>query len=1237
MKNIKFIHDTSAESGLQDNNPEIQEETGVDKATNSVMPYIVDVSKENWWVRGNYSRIGSVNAADAWSSSLLAADKNVRITKRYVQATTAPAATGYNATVSYYDGTGMTRQSIEAKASPTGMDIVTPYDDAIISAGEVRSYLAYPVASAIGGQFRDEAISEQRSYYSLETGVSDPKAYIRQEFEISSRGQLTKLIRPGLDESKPTVYDTVTATMADKVLNISYLPAGGFTVAPTYRGTVRVTLKKSIINEEGHRTEVFVNEAGSKIMSRRVGPDGNADTYYVYDLYNRPVYIISPEGSAALEMGKSYSLDSEVTEHFCYIYGYDAKGRRVERKFPGKDWEYFVYDMDNRIIFSQDGNMRMAGEADDAGYWLRYSYDELGRMTAKSMNKTPATRTRASIQSLTDAGSEIKMARTALLAEYHYDSPFEYEYRNIDVEQTRWLAVYNSAENAKWSIASTDKDKVFFGSDREIKRDYLIGAYLNAQGVPYLAYYIPADHADIVNALVSASSNCVFTNIKPSSRLLPYVKTLVKAGFTFSEVTDVCTSADRNFRTRGLKTAEYIAVLGNGMNATGELVARFFYYDIKGRLIQIAERNIAGGISRFSSKYDFEGRIITHTEQHQASPNASVDTRSASYSYDSRGRLLIEDINLNEVGGFVGYSYDKLGQISSEDKGGTGNVIATTSYTRDMVGRITRMDTPGIYTENIVYTPNGKVISDRMQSPAFGIDNVNFTYSYDELDSLRKVVRSGQQTRAIYEMEYDLNGNITNLYNKSKKSYSQHYSYVGNMLDALNRSSDNNTERPGNYRFSYDANRNVTMDEDQDALFSYNSSNLIYAAGNHTSQIIYSWLADGTKVRITGNGAFNGIQYLYLGSVKYDLTTGEKTTLFPAGVISSTGKTTLHIKDRLGSVKVILEDKHPAAFNEYTPFGGLEKDYSIDSWQGSVFPAGKNTYLYNGKESQPGSLSPLLDYGSRIYNPRLARWTGPEPLMDMFPDYSPYCYCQNNPASMIDRLGLAPAEPGEDAIYGDEKIEAVVVTADRKHPSYSIVSLPFSIWSLSLSTADMLRALAGSPGAIMKIGIFPFLFRNYNGGGTTNDSEAEFLQDLAELCRENPDMISDIMDAVDTADDILGIPELIQHIDPESMDNLVARYPALGKYLKVNSDIGKVLLPLTVLNTVMTWENSNFLERTSNILSIASFLYWPLGIFAIGIDGINRAAETLAEAKVAMDDFFTREIQGKILQAFTGW
>ena len=68
-----------------------------------------------------------------------------------------------------------------------------------------------------------------------------------------------------------------------------------------------------------------------------------------------------------------------------------------------------------------------------------------------------------------------------------------------------------------------------------------------------------------------------------------------------------------------------------------------------------------------------------------------------------------------------------------------------------------------------------------------------------------------------------------------------------------------------------------------------------------------------------------------------------------------------------------------------------------------------NRRHFSGKEDQSflGAGIPLLDFGARMYNPAIARWTAADPLSEKYYGISPYVYCLNNPTNSFDPDGKA--------------------------------------------------------------------------------------------------------------------------------------------------------------------------------------------------------------------------------------
>ena len=102
--------------------------------------------------------------------------------------------------------------------------------------------------------------------------------------------------------------------------------------------------------------------------------------------------------------------------------------------------------------------------------------------------------------------------------------------------------------------------------------------------------------------------------------------------------------------------------------------------------------------------------------------------------------------------------------------------------------------------------------------------------------------------------------------------------------------------------------------------------------------------------------------------------------------------------DHLGTATYLTDiNGNPYQFFLNLPFGetmaeqhSLSEDYS-------------NPYKFNGKELD--EETGLYYYGARYYDPRTSIWLSVDPLMEKYPNISPYVYVSNNPIVAIDPDG----------------------------------------------------------------------------------------------------------------------------------------------------------------------------------------------------------------------------------------
>ena len=89
----------------------------------------------------------------------------------------------------------------------------------------------------------------------------------------------------------------------------------------------------------------------------------------------------------------------------------------------------------------------------------------------------------------------------------------------------------------------------------------------------------------------------------------------------------------------------------------------------------------------------------------------------------------------------------------------------------------------------------------------------------------------------------------------------------------------------------------------------------------------------------------------------------------------------------------------------YYPFGLVMNQYNGNTATGYS----KNKYLYNGKELQDDKMTSealdWFDYGARLYDPQIGRWTTVDPHAERYYFWSPYNYVADNPIKLIDPDG----------------------------------------------------------------------------------------------------------------------------------------------------------------------------------------------------------------------------------------
>jgi len=350
-------------------------------------------------------------------------------------------------TIQYIDGLGRPLQTVQVKGNNDGTkDLVQPvaYD---LFGRETTKYLPYTTSSGTSGNYRSDALNAGAGVYSFynPTGggasgsqqsngsgmVTIPVPSATTVFEPSPLNRPLEQGAPG-DAWQPAGSRTSTSgrtVVTDYQVNNNVTWASDPTTSmqvALYTATVNsdasetlgransntatydaAQLTVTIVKDENWTsgrvgtTETYTDKQGHVVLKRTYNFNTATSTtevlstYYVYDDFGNLAFVLPP----GVNPDFNTNIDQTALNTWCYQYRYDSRDRLVEKRIPGKDWDYTLYNKLDQVIATQDGNLR-------AGHlWEFNKYDVHGRVLVTGLwtNTPNPSIGRADLQSAVDA------------------------------------------------------------------------------------------------------------------------------------------------------------------------------------------------------------------------------------------------------------------------------------------------------------------------------------------------------------------------------------------------------------------------------------------------------------------------------------------------------------------------------------------------------------------------------------------------------------------------------------------------------------------------------------------------------------------------------------------------------------------------------------------------------------------------------------------------------------------
>jgi RHS repeat-associated protein len=938
------------------------------------------------YVEDNSDNCPSVIGTSSDCSSLTnpSSDYNYIITTTYKQPTAtileSPSADKAQVNITYFDGLGRPIQQIANKQSNSGKDIITPigYDD---FGRQTKEYLPYAATSS-NMAFEANAAVNAINFYSTEKYENMANPFSEKKLESSPLGRVLKQAAPGtdwvMDGGHEIKMDYQTNTSSEvKLYKASTnwnAGSGLYDIGLSENGTYDANeLIKTVTYDEntsanpteaGGSTVEFKDKEGQVVLKRTYDSGTKHDTYYVYDNVGNLSYVIPPKADGA--------INPEVLDGLCYQYKYDYRNRLAEKKLPGKQWEFIVYDKLDRPVATGPANSPF--KDDTAVGWLITKYDAFNRPVYTGwLNSTSNAASRKTMQDTQNAATvlfETKQSSGTI-------DGIEAYYSNVIAPTSFKLLTVNYYDTYNYPNAGTVPTTI--------------------EGETVLATAKGLATGSWTRALTLAS---------------------VISGETASTFYD---SKGRPIRSN---TQNH---LGGYTNTDSKL-------DFTGKpLYTITKHKLSAGAGteltiKEEFTYSAQDRLLTHTHQ----INGGEVQLLAENTYDDLGQLIGKKVG-NNMGNplqKVNYNYNIRGWLTEINK--TAN-LQQDADPRDLFAFKINYNKP-TSNANVKSLYNGN-IAETFWRASSDTGLRSYGYQYDDLNRLKKAIYQKPEENipvsgAYNEsLSYDKNGNIMSLQRFGGSDtpsivfqiddLAYDYSNVNsNQLAKVTDSPSGNDNQgfvDGNKTgddYSYDANGNMITDKNKNITgILYNHLNLpakiTFGTGN-TIAYIYNAAGQKLEKKVTDNGVIT--QTKYFGGFQYK---NNVLQYFPTaeGYVNNTSinatdnyNYVFNYTDHLGNIRVsykknaqnvleILEESN------YYPFGLKHQGYNVDNNQPNY------KYKYNGKELQDELQLNVYDMDARQYDPAIGRWMVHDPLVHH--NQSPYSAFNGNPIYWSDPSGMA--------------------------------------------------------------------------------------------------------------------------------------------------------------------------------------------------------------------------------------
>ena len=563
------------------------------------------------------------------------------------------SSSSYLDVVKYYDGLGRLCQTVHNQVTPQKNNLLdlSEYDE---SGRDVKDWL--PVYSS-------SAYLSASAFSSTASGNygSTARPFNQSVYEASPSDRLVAQYGPGAKWSDKPMTTDYMLNGSSEVLSCVHYSVNGSTLV---NGGSYATGELYVVrtqDEDGNTASQFTDKQGHTVLVSQLNGTVRHDTYYVYDDYDNLCYVLPPAMDG--------NISTASLNLYAYQYKYDRRNRCVWKKLPGADAVSYVYDLNDRLVFSQDGNQKSRGK------WMFYLYDDLSRLVVQGECANTNTST-ASARSVacTRVNTATGLGNRGYASDFALTAPVVYLVNYYDNYDFRTLPGFNNS---------------FFPANTLSAKGSLSGSVITVLGSETKLY--SANYYDKKGRVTKTVSSNLLSGYETTTTIYTFtgkpasVKHVHMAAGKTTQMeiyTYTYDHAERLTKVEHSLNGVKVTLAANTYDELGRLSGKSLHGSASNKLAYAynirnwIESISSGGLFNISLYYGYNGNVSRMV----CRCPGDNKTYGYNFAYDNLSRLTSAQSLIGGVitlGYATNYSYDKNGNLLHLRRGGQTGLSGT--------------------------------------------------------------------------------------------------------------------------------------------------------------------------------------------------------------------------------------------------------------------------------------------------------------------------------------------------------------------------------------------------------------------------------------------------------------------------------------------------------------------------------------------------------------------------------